>query len=1061
MFKSTIRFGMLLAAVSCVASAALAATLTGVNASAFSRWDVNRFGEQNLVGQKTANGVWFDNGSATTDKRWLLFNLNGLCTLNNVKVLNYKNETGRQMKTAPIEYSVDGVNWTTLEASHTFALYSTVDTINFGGVQARFVRFGNPSTGYTNQGTGETQTGLTDVTFDGTRAVENYQEVTNIGATASSYYNSPPNARPATNTVNGSGLTGDTDGDGIQQQRVGANDAWESAVADAAPWIKWDFGAPRNLQNMLVWNYNGSADLGACTKSARVRYSLDGSAWTTLGTGYFVPAWNAANAGASYEQYDEAFVQFNFGGVSARYVILDTMVGMNGQTNGQIALGEVKFYALALNTAPVVEAGNNHTITLPNNSVNLDGTVTDDGLPSGATNTEWSMVSGPGTVTFGNSNLVDTTASFSTDGTYVLRLVASDTALSATDTVTIIVNPEITNVAPAVDAGTNQTITLPAYATLAGTVTDDGIPAGITNIAWTLFSGPGTVTFGNSNLVGTTASFSTSGTYVLRLWASDTDLSTSDTVTIVVNPIPNTAPTVEAGNNQTIMLPTLASLTGTVTDEGWPVGVTNILWSMVSGPGTVTFGNTNHAVTTASFSTDGTYVLQLWASDTDLSTSDTVSIVVRPATDNVAPSVEAGADQTLALPASAILSATVTDDGWPCGVTNALWTMVSGPGTVTFGTTNATATTASFSTIGTYVLRLWVSDTMLSASDTVSIVVNPVPPETQPIRNVNASSFSRWDVIRYGEQNLVGQKSSEGCWFDSSPGTDQRWVLFNLNALVALNSMVVTNYRLGGDPNRQMKTAPIEYSVDGVNWTTLQASHTFKLYAQGGDVIGFNGALARLVRIGSPTHGYTNQASSELRTGLSDVSFAGTPVKQTLREITGITAVASSDAYPWSRFATNTVNGSGLTGDTDGDGIQQQRMSLGADVWESYNDPAPWIKWDFGKTTPLQNMLVWNVNLNGETGAGIKTARIRYSVDGSTWTTLGTGSFLPAWNAGNVGCEQYDEAFTEFNFGGVPARYVMLDTLMNFSGATNGMIGLTEVKFYEQPPAQGTLLKVR
>ena len=55
--------------------------------------------------------------------------------------------------------------------------------------------------------------------------------------------------------------------------------------------------------------------------------------------------------------------------------------------------------------------------------------------------TTWSKVSGPGTVTFGNSSLVNTTASFSTDGGYVLRLTADDSVLQTSDDVIVIVSP--------------------------------------------------------------------------------------------------------------------------------------------------------------------------------------------------------------------------------------------------------------------------------------------------------------------------------------------------------------------------------------------------------------------------------------------------------------------------------------------------------------------------------------------------------------------------------------------------------------------------------------------
>ena len=63
--------------------------------------------------------------------------------------------------------------------------------------------------------------------------------------------------------------------------------------------------------------------------------------------------------------------------------------------------------------------------------------MTDDGQPNppAAVTTTWSKVSGPGTVTFGNANAVTTTATFSTSGTYVLRLTASDSALQTTDDV--------------------------------------------------------------------------------------------------------------------------------------------------------------------------------------------------------------------------------------------------------------------------------------------------------------------------------------------------------------------------------------------------------------------------------------------------------------------------------------------------------------------------------------------------------------------------------------------------------------------------------------------------
>ena len=82
------------------------------------------------------------------------------------------------------------------------------------------------------------------------------------------------------------------------------------------------------------------------------------------------------------------------------------------------------------------------TITLPA-TASLSGTVSDDGLPNPPDNvtTTWSKVSGPGTVTFSPSaTALDTTASFSVAGTYVLRLSGSDSLLSAFDDLTVTAN---------------------------------------------------------------------------------------------------------------------------------------------------------------------------------------------------------------------------------------------------------------------------------------------------------------------------------------------------------------------------------------------------------------------------------------------------------------------------------------------------------------------------------------------------------------------------------------------------------------------------------------------
>ncbi|MCI0537555.1 MAG: lamin tail domain-containing protein [Verrucomicrobiales bacterium] len=92
----------------------------------------------------------------------------------------------------------------------------------------------------------------------------------------------------------------------------------------------------------------------------------------------------------------------------------------------------------------------------------------------------------------------------------------------------------------------------------------------------------------------------------------------------------NQAPVVNAGPDATVMLGSPGSLSGTATDDGLPIppGSLSVSWSKVTGPGPVTFANANAAVTTATFSEPGPYVLRLTATDGALSAQDDVAVTV-------------------------------------------------------------------------------------------------------------------------------------------------------------------------------------------------------------------------------------------------------------------------------------------------------------------------------------------------------------------------------------------------------------------------------------------------
>lgn len=110
-----------------------------------------------------------------------------------------------------------------------------------------------------------------------------------------------------------------------------------------------------------------------------------------------------------------------------------------------------------INSPPFVYAGAQQVIS--SSSTTLQGVVTDDGLGgSGTTFTNWSEVSGPGTVTFGNASQTNTTANFSANGIYVLQLSASDGQYTNSSQVTIAVNPTLSVSMTAPADGSSYTV---------------------------------------------------------------------------------------------------------------------------------------------------------------------------------------------------------------------------------------------------------------------------------------------------------------------------------------------------------------------------------------------------------------------------------------------------------------------------------------------------------------------------------------------------------------------------------------------------------------------------
>jgi hypothetical protein len=187
------------------------------------------------------------------------------------------------------------------------------------------------------------------------------------------------------------------------------------------------------------------------------------------------------------------------------------------------------------NAAPTVNAGTDKNITLPVNSTVLNGSASDPG--GSIASYAWTRTAGPTQFTFSSTTVAAPTVSNLVAGTYTFRLTVTDNqGATASDNVNVVVNPApVTNTPPTANAGTDQTLTLPANSIqLAGSGTDAN--GTVTGYAWTKTAGPTQFTISSATVSNPTISNLVAGTYTFRLTVTDNQGATgADDIIIQVN----------------------------------------------------------------------------------------------------------------------------------------------------------------------------------------------------------------------------------------------------------------------------------------------------------------------------------------------------------------------------------------------------------------------------------------------------------------------------------------------------------------------------------------------
>ncbi|XP_061050858.1 dyslexia-associated protein KIAA0319 homolog isoform X1 [Eubalaena glacialis] len=293
--------------------------------------------------------------------------------------------------------------------------------------------------------------------------------------------------------------------------------------------------------------------------------------------------------------------------------------------------------ALIVNSAvdhpPVANAGPNQTITLPQNSITLNGNQSSDDHQ--IVLYEWSL--GPGSenkeVTMQGVETPYLHLSAMKEGDYTFQLMVTDSSRQqSTAVVTVIVQPE-NNRPPMAVAGPDQELVFPVESTtLDGSRSSDD--HGIVFYHWEHVRGPSAVEMENIDKAIATVSGLQVGTYHFRLAVKDQQgLSSTTTLSVTVRKENNSPPRAQAGGRHVLVLPNNSiTLDGSRSTDDQ--GIVSYLWirdGQSPAAGDVMDGSDHSTALQLTNLVEGVYTFHLRVADSQgASDMDTATVEVRP-----------------------------------------------------------------------------------------------------------------------------------------------------------------------------------------------------------------------------------------------------------------------------------------------------------------------------------------------------------------------------------------------------------------------------------------------
>jgi hypothetical protein len=398
---------------------------------------------------------------------------------------------------------------------------------------------------------------------------------------------------------------------------------------------------------------------------------------------------------------------------------------------------------------PVPSAGSDQCISSSATLANLSGSSPGTATP------QWTALTSGATLS--SSNTQNTTATISGGtGVYAFRYQLSIAGCDAfDDTVLLSINHNVTSV----NAGADQQVcglSLPTAVTLTANI---AAPTGA-NSLWSQVSGPGSATIATPSATSTQLSGLGIGVYeMMYSITTGTCTSVRDTMSVIINAPPTTS---NAGSDQSLCGGGTGGTGSAVLAANTPTSGSGI-WSLASGPGSVTFSSVSSPTATVSGLIYGNYYL-VWnitpSGGAGICNTSTDTMVIR-----VVPAAYAGEDAIYCNVSNVQLSGNTGTSG--------TWSFISGSSTPSISANSSFTAIASgldHATLGSvYVFRytLPVIGSCSSTFDEVTITNYSKPSQADAGNDIeichNASSATLSAVL---------PTAGVGYWqYISGPGT--------------------------------------------------------------------------------------------------------------------------------------------------------------------------------------------------------------------------------------------------------------------------------------------------